>query len=176
MTTVRMQTMLKEALDFAHRYVFEGTIEGVEGDLVNRHIGGTANPIGTTYAHLVLSEDHIVNGLLKGGAELSETEWSGRTGVDRPMPWSALEKLGEWYRTAQVDLPACREYGKAVHRCAALFIGGADDETLSREIDMFGMKMAVATAFEVFVIGHANSLGGELSALKGVAGLKGYPF
>lgn len=56
------------------------------------------------------------------------------------------------------------------------FIGAADAETLGHEVEMFGMKMTVATAFEVFVIEHANSIGGEISALKSVAGLKGFPF
>jgi len=168
--------VLKAALEFAHRYVLEGTMEAVDDELANRRPGGSANSIGSTYAHVVLSEDQIVNAMIRGGKPLSEGDWSGRTGVDRPMSWSGTEALGEWYRTVVVDIAACRAYGAAVHRSATEFIAAADDEALGHEVDMFGMKMAVATAFEVFVVGHANSIGGEISALKGVAGLKGYPF
>ncbi len=168
--------VLKAALDFAHRYVLEGTMEAVPEDMANRRPGGMANTIGSTYAHVVLSEDQIVNAMLRGGKPLGEGDWSGRTGVDKPMSWSGTDALGDWYRTVSVDLVACRAYGAAVHQSATEFIATADDETLAREVDMFGMKMTVATAFEVFVIGHANSIGGEISALKGVAGLKGYPF
>lgn len=173
---LRIQEILAASLDFAHRQILEGTIEGVNGELANRAPGGSANPIGTTYAHVVLSEDFIVNGMLRAGEPLSETSWAGRTGVDRPMPWSSVEALAEWYRSAQVDLPGCRAYAEAVHEASTAFLSEAADQTLAREVDMFGMKMPAATAFEIFVIGHANSIAGEISALKGMAGLKGYPF
>ena len=171
-----LQDTLAQALDFAHRYVLEGTVEGVDDELANRRPGGRSNSIGSTYAHLVLSEDQIVNGMLKGSKPLSDGDWAGRTGVDRPMPWSSTEALAEWYRTVRVDVAACREYGRAVHEAVRDYISGATEESLAREVELFGMKMSTATAFEVFVIGHANSIGGEISALKGVAGLKGYPF
>lgn len=171
-----LQQTLGQALDFAHRYVLEGTVEGVDDELGNRRAGGNSNSIGSTYAHLVLSEDQIVNAMLKGSKPLSDGDWAGRTGVDKPMPWSSTEALAEWYQTARVDMSACRQYGEAVHASATDYITNATEDALAREVEMFGTKMSAATAFEVFVIGHANSIGGEISALKGVAGLKGYPF
>lgn len=174
--TANIKDVLKTALDFAHRYLLEGTMEGVDSELANRQPDGTANSIGSTYAHVVLSEDQIVNSMLAGATPLSAGAWAGRTGVDREMSWSGAEALNEWYRTVNVDVEACRAYGRAVHESAVAFLDRADEEALGREVELFGMRMTAAAAFEVFVIGHANSIGGEISALKGVAGLKGYPF
>jgi hypothetical protein len=176
MASIAVRDVLKDALEFAHRYVLEGTMEGVDDELANRRQDGTANSIGSTYAHVVLSEDHIVNRMIRGETPLSEDSWAGRTGVDRPMPWSSVDALRDWYGSVQVDVNLCRQYAAAVHESVLRFISDADGEELGREIEIFGMSMPVATAFEIFVIGHANSIGGELSALKGVAGLKGYPF
>lgn len=174
--TASTRDLLKTALDFAHRYILEGTMEGVDTELANTRPAGNANSIGSTYAHVVLSEDQIVNGMLAGGTPLSAGAWEGRTGVDREMSWSGADALNEWYRTVNVDVDACRAYGRAVHESAVAYLDAADEAALAREVELFGMRMTAAAGFEVFVIGHANSIGGEISALKGVAGLKGYPF
>jgi len=34
----------------------------------------------------------------------------------------------------------------------------------------------MATVFAIFVVGHLNNLSGEISAVKGTNGMKGYPF
>jgi hypothetical protein len=36
--------------------------------------------------------------------------------------------------------------------------------------------LPLATVFAVVVVGHLNNLTGEISAVKGMNGLKGYPF
>ncbi len=172
------QSVLKAALEMAHEQVLEGTMKGVSQELANRPAPGNANPIGSSYAHVALSEDIIVNGMLQGKPPLFAGSWAGRTGVDKPMPWPGMVEgdLGEWYHSAKVDLPAVRQYAQAVFASTRDFIESASDETLAREIEVFSMRMTVATAFEAFVIGHCNSLGGEISAIKGVFGMKGYPF
>src|SRR5262249_6331672 len=94
------------------------------------------------------------------------------------MPGVAEGDIGEWYRTVRVDLAACREYAKAVYAQSADFIANADDATLARPIDLsgFGMgSMPLAVVFEIFVVGHLNNLSGEISAIRGVEALRGYP-
>lgn len=171
------QSVLKSALDFAHQ-VLEGTLADVDDALANRPTGNQANPIGTSYAHVVLTEDAIVNGVLKGQVPLSASTWAGQTGCDQPMPLPGFVPgdLGAWYHAAQVSLEPLRQYAQAVYASSADFIGGADDATLAREVELFGMTMSVALVFEVFVTGHCNSLAGEISAIKGTFGHKGYPF
>jgi hypothetical protein len=176
MSEVTIQHVLGEALKMAHEQVLEGTIEGVDNELANKQTSGKDNSIGSTYAHAVLAEDSIVNAMLKGGQPLNEEAWKDKTGVDKPMTMTDPEELARWYSTVHVDIPIVREYAKAVYAASAEFIQNADDDTLAKIVDFWGMKLDVATAFEAFVIGHCNSIAGEISALKGVAGLKGYPF
>jgi hypothetical protein len=132
-------------------------------------------------AHAVLAEDGIVNGMLRGQAPLFAATWAGRTGTDRPMPMPGLVEgdMGEWYRTVQVDLGACRQYAAAIYATSEEFIGSADEDTLGRTIDMsfIGMgQLPLPLMFSTFVTGHLNNLCGEISAVKGTLGLKGYPF
>ena len=175
---VTTQSILRTALEFAHRTVMEGTMADVDQELANRPTDSRANPIGASYAHAICAEDAIVNGMLKGEQPLFAGSWAGRTGMDMPMPWPGLAEgdTGEWYQSVQVDLPAIRQYALAVYASSEAFIGSASDETLARQIDAFGTKMPLAAAFELFVTGHCNSLAGEISAIKGTFGKKGYPF
>ena len=172
--------VLRGALDAAHQ-ILDATMADVDDALANRPTPGQANPIGASYAHTLLMEDAEVNGLLQGQPPLWASSWAGRTGTDRPMPFPGLVEgdLGEWYRTVWVDLGACREYAQAVYAASAEFIGTADDATLARAIDMSfaGMgTLPLALMFSIFVTGHVNNLCGEISAIKGTFGLKGYPF
>ena len=171
-----LKSIVKGAMDFAHTQVLEGTMADVDDELANRQPAGNANSIGSSYAHTVLSEDYIVNAMLRGGTPLSDGEWAGRTGTDKPQPWGSGEDLGEWYHSVRVDLAAARQYAQAVYAKSAEFIDSLDDEGLMKEVDVFGMRMSVAMVIEAFVTGHASSLAGEISAIKGTFGRKGYPF
>jgi hypothetical protein len=170
-----LQSTLKSALEFAHQ-VLEGTMADVDAELTNRQPQGNANSLGSSYAHTILSEDYIVNGMLRGGSPLSAGEWSGRTGVDKDQPWTGGEDLGNWYHSVRVDLTAARQYAQAVYAKSAEFIDSLDDESLMKEIEPFGMRMTLAMVIEAFVTGHSSSLAGEISAIKGTFGKKGYPF
>ena len=172
--------LLRGTLEVAHQ-TLEATMSDVTDDVANRPAPGDANPVGSCYAHAVLAEDGIVNGMLKGRAPLFASSWAGRTGTDRPMPMPGLVEgdMGEWYKSVKVDLAACREYARAVYAESEAFISSADEDTLGRTVDMSfaGMgQLPLPVMFSIFVTGHLNNLCGEISALKGAAGLKGYPF
>lgn len=171
------QSTLRAALTSAHQ-VLEGTMSDVDEDLANRTAPGNANPIGAAYAHVVLAEDAIVNGWFMGQQPLCATSWVGRTGIDQPMPMSGTREgdLGVWYHSVHVDLPALRQYAQAVYANSEEFIASADDEALAREVETPMGSMPAAAAFELFVIAHCNNMVGEISAIKGAFGRKGYPF
>ena len=175
--SMSLQANLRAALDSAH-YVLEGTMGDVTDEVANAPAPGRANPVGSCYAHAVIAEDAIVNGMLAGRAPLLMATWAGRTGVDKPMPMPGMVEgdLGEWYHTVRVNVAACREYAKAVATSAAEYISGADDATLNRVIDSPFGTYPLSVFFQIFVVGHLNSLAGEVSAIKGAQGLKGYPF
>lgn len=179
-STPTSQAILKASIESAHQ-ILEATVADVSDDVANRSAPGNANPIGSSYAHAVIAEDGIVNGMLQGRPPLSMTSWSGRTGTDKPMPvpGTAEGNIGEWYHTVRVDLAACRAYAQEVYAQSEKFIAEADDTTIAREIDMsaLGMgKLPLGVVFSFLVIGHCNNLCGEISAIKGAFGLRGYPF
>lgn len=172
-----IQATLKTAIEFAHR-TMEATMADVTDELSNRPAPGCANSIGATYAHAVFSEDAWVNGHLKGGSPLWATTWAGRTGADKLMPARGIVEgdMGEWCQTVKLDLASFREYAKAVYASAESFIGSTDDATLAREVDSPVGKLPAAAVFAVIVVGHYNNHCGEISAIKGTGGLRGYPF
>jgi len=177
---ITVAQLLRDALENAHQ-TLEATMSDVTDEIANRPAPGNANPVGACYAHAVIAEDGIVNGLLRGQAPLFAGSWAGRTGADRPMPMPGMVEgdMGEWYRTVKVDLGACREYARAVYADSEAFIASAGDDTLSRVVDMSfaGLgQLPLPVMFSIFVTGHLNNLCGEISALKGTLGLKGYPF
>ena len=85
----------------------------------------------------------------------------------------------EWARRVQVDLPAARQYAQAVYASTDEYLAGLSDESLDQVLDLsakgFGAK-PVAWVFSALVISHLNNMAGEISALKGVQGAKGYPW
>jgi uncharacterized damage-inducible protein DinB len=171
--------LLKEELANAHE-TFESTAADIKDEHVHKDPGGMAFPLGATYAHLVFSEDAIVSGMLQGKAPLFATDWKDKTGASSPMPamdenWEKANS--EWSKTVQVDLNQMREYAKAVYAATDAYLETLTEEDLEKELDLGPMgKQTVVHVIYSFLVGHANSLAGELSALKGVHGAKGYPF
>jgi hypothetical protein len=171
------QQTLRAALKAAH-YTLEATMADVSDELANRPAPGTANPIGSSYAHAILVEDAIVNGLFQSKTPLLATTWAGRTGTDKPMPMPGMVQgdMGEWYHSVRVDVAACRAYAQAVYAQSETFITTADDAMLARETQTPVGPMPLAVAFATLIVGHCDNLAGEISAIKGVFGLRGYPF
>jgi hypothetical protein len=138
---------------------------------------GQAHPIGSLYAHMVISEDMLVNGLLQGGAPLYAGPWAGKTGL--PDPENAFNRTVDWARAARVDLDATRAYAQAVYAATDAYLASLDEAALDRPMDLtqFGMgQMPLGDFVANLVLGHVRDLMGEISALKGVQGAKGYPF
>jgi hypothetical protein len=106
-----VKSTLLGALRSAH-FLLEATMADVTDDIANRPAAGTANPIGSAYAHAVFAEDRAVQEMLQGQPPLFSTTWSSRTGTDRPTPFpdSPEGSMGEWYRSVKVDVAACRAY------------------------------------------------------------------
>ena len=172
--------VLTTAVKQAH-WLLNATFEGVDKELANRPAPGSANPLGTAYAHVALAEDAIVNGMLRGGQPAFAGTRAGRTGVDRTMPMPGMIEgdMGEWFRNSRVDPDKLRDYAAEVFAATEEFVAGLDVEGLSRMIDLsfagLGEK-SVADVITMLVIEHCDNLCGEISAIKGVFGAKGYPF
>ncbi|MEX2553689.1 MAG: DinB family protein [Actinomycetota bacterium] len=172
--------VLNSAVKQSH-WLLNATFEDVDQELANRPAPGNANPLGTAYAHIALAEDAVVNTMIQGKEPAFATTRAGRTGVDRPMPMPGMVEgdMGEWYHRAQVDLEVLRPYAAEVFAATEEFVAGLSDEALGRTIDLtfagLGSK-SVADVITMLVIQHCDNFSGEISAIKGVFGLKGYPF
>jgi hypothetical protein len=172
-------TLLKDELKNA-RETFEGTVSNIKTEDLPKAPGGKALPLGALWAHLVMSEDMTTQQFLKAQKPLFETEFKERTGVSELMPamdehWE--ENHAAWAQKVKLDLPLFREYEKAVYAQTEKYMEGLHEEDLEKEIDMgaWGKKTVVYFLY-AFIIGHIFSLTGEISAVKGVHGAKGYAF
>jgi DinB superfamily len=172
-------SLLKDQLKEAHE-LFENTAADIQEEHVHKDPGGKAFPLGATYAHLVFSEDVIVQGMMQAKLPLFESEWKGKTGASEPMPpmdenWTPTNE--KWSKTVTIDFPKMQQYAKAVYSATDEYVNSLSDADLEKEIDLGSWgKKTVAQMLSGFVISHACSLAGELSALKGIQGARGYPF
>jgi hypothetical protein len=162
-------------------------LEATMGDVTEgmAHWGppGVALPIGAAYAHFVTSEDWAVNVLFRGGAPLFAGTHAGRTGLSElpPDPASAKDWAGEfaaWSRRVRIDLTTFRAYAQSVYASTDSYLSSAPDTELERPLDLSAVGLGTQSVGFVVnnaVIGHAFCHCGEISALKGVQGKKGYP-
>jgi hypothetical protein len=166
---------LKEQIQMT-RMVFDGTIADVSGDDCGKLPGGTAHPIGALYAHSVMSEDFVINTMVRGGAPVMMSSFAGKTGVSEPPPAFGGD-LHSWAMKVQVDLDALKKYDKAVRAATDEYLAGASDEELSRKINFGNMgDTAISSIIGLISIVHPSNHIGEISTLKGIYGGKGYPF
>lgn len=171
--------LLKDQLKSA-RETFEGTAVDLKTEDLHKSSGPMAFPLGATYAHLIFSEDAIVQGMLQGKPALSQESWKDKTGANLAFPamdenWEVNNR--DWSNNVQIDLAQMREYAKAVYEATDTYINSLKDEDLDKEVDLGAWgKKTIAEMIYSFLIAHTNQLSGELSALKGVHGSKGYPF
>lgn len=158
--------------------VTEATIDGVDSQQLHWQPTGTAHPLGATYAHIVLGEDMWFKHTVSGQPPLCATTWTGRTGLSAmpPSPAEGTGDWGVWARSVRVDLPAFREYAKAVYEATDAWLAEQKPEDMDRIIDSgFAGPQTVGWLCNMAAI-HGSNHTGELSAIKGTQGLRGYPF
>ena len=166
--------VLQEALQWADQVV-EGTMADVTPEQAHWIPPGNAHPVGASYIHAVVAQDTLVNAMIKGGAPLMASTWAGKTGCSAPQ----FANEAEWARSVKVDLPKFREYAQAVYAASAAYLASATDADLQSTRDLSQVGYGIRTVqwmLNAVVIGHMNNLAGEISALKGAQGAKGYPF
>ncbi|HYO50718.1 MAG TPA: DinB family protein [Chloroflexia bacterium] len=173
-------TLLRQQFETAHQWL-EGTMADVTPEQAHWTPPGVANPLGASYAHVVVSEDLLVNYMVRQATPLCFSTWAERTGISEPMPLPGPDwvKYGEWARSVRVDLPAIREYAQAVYAATDEYVASLTSDDLDRSVDLSSVGMGERTLGWVLgnlVMAHAHDLMGEISCLKGLQGAKGYPF
>ncbi len=166
--------LIRDQVKIAHDW-FEGTMDGVTNEVAHWQPGGRAHPIGSLYAHVVVFEDSMINNVLQGEEPLHATAFAGKTGMEDPQ--TAYSMTLEWAQNVRVEMGAMREYAQAVYAKTDAYLESLTEEDLERDIDLgaYG-TWKLASLLLAFVFGHTRDIMGEVSALKGVKGLQGYPF
>ena len=157
----------------AHQYL-EGTLQGVQENVLDwSPQPGPASILGQ-YAHIVASEDWLVNVKARGGAALMATTYAGRTGFQTMPPMVAWNK---WARSEEVDRDALRDYARAVFAATDAYLATVTDAALDCPIDLSEVGLGQVTAGYALMLAAGNCFmhTGEISALKGLCGLTGYP-
>jgi hypothetical protein len=165
--------LLRGQFQFAHNW-FEGTVGDIAAEQMHWAAGGKTSPISGMYAHVILAEDAFVNAMLKGGAPLFASTFAGKTGLSE-IPSNPA--LGEWANHITVDPKAVRVYGKAVQESLDAYLANLQDDDLQKPFDLSMIGMGMQTVGMVLNLTLLNVYchAGEISAIKGLQGLKGYP-
>ncbi len=170
--------ILLNQLKAAHA-ALEQTMEGVTDEVAHFMPPGKANPIAGTYAHLVFSEDMFIHNFLMNTKPLMEADFKGKTGASEIQPIDWQVAYPKWLKEVKLDLKQFNEYAKRVFAESETYLASLTDEDLKKEIDMSAFGMGTRKVYEFIanlISGHVYPIMGEISVLKGIQGLKGYPF
>ncbi len=171
MNTVELlQHALKNALDI---------LDGVTADLTQEQADwqppGTALSIGTLYWHTMSGADHVVHGWGLGQPPIVQTGgWE-----EKVVVWQEPAQEGDHAASVhpvRVDLAAMHDYARAVSDAAQAWLGTLAPEDLERVVETPLGELQLGPMLEIFVVWHISAHTGEISALKGCQGARGYPF
>jgi len=147
-------------------------MQDLTDEVVSWHPGGTANTIAQLLAHLVSGQDLLVNDklLVGGGTPLHDSGWAAKTGIPLERPWI-------WQREVwRLNLPAFDEFRREVAASALRLVDAMTEAELDREASWIrGPERPVAMLWQTIFINHGLGHCGEISAIKGMQGLKGLP-
>lgn len=160
-------TYAKKALEQSFG-LFNMIADGMTDQQYNMKPEGTANSIAKSHVHAMTAVDFFINGTLKGG----QMGWPAFARANG-LPGNPTEI---WGHTGAIPLAAMKEYSANVQKSVLEYIGSLSDADLDRELDtpFFGKQTAafLIQLADMHTVGH----GGDMSAVKGLQGLKGLPF
>jgi hypothetical protein len=168
--------MIRAAFKTNHDFL-AGTIAGVTDAEANASVQGNANPISATYGHIVMGEDALVNAICRDGAPMFASSHAGKTGFSEPPP--AGPQWRDWALRVRADMAQAGSFAQAVFGATDGWLAGLTDADLDRVLDLpakgVGAPPMPLGAFLSIVAANAAWHTGEIAALKGIRGGRGYP-
>lgn len=166
-------SLLRFQFQFAHQWM-EDTLKGVIPELAHWQPEGKPHPIGAEYVHVVTTEDFLVNSILKETHPLMTTDYAGKVGFSEPPPQGNRDA---WARSLKVDLGAVNTYAQAVYAATDSYLMSISDPDLEKTLDLTPLGFGTQSVSFVLnlVILNVYSHSGEISCLKGLNGVQGYP-
>lgn len=169
---MRTQDLLRAQYEQAHG-ILEQVIDDCSPEALAQVAGGTVGSISAIYAHLVYDEDGMIARPAGQDTVWESGDWAAKTGLDMPGP----SQTQEWAQSGpQYDLAAFREYAQAVYAATDDYLANVSDDGLDAKIEAGRGEVPAGTWVGTTSLWHVVSHQGEISALKGVQGLKGLPF
>jgi len=164
--------LLTEAHDF-----LEGTLADITPEQLAWDPPGKAFSIGANYVHVLASEDMGTQALLRGQPLLAAGAWADRMGLSEPPPLGPGGDLKAWGQRVKVDLPALRQYARAVYAATDAYLATLEPAALGRPLDLsqFGFGQRTVLFVLTGLLANVSLHTGEISCLKGLQGQKGYP-
>lgn len=164
---------VQTAFGGAH-FWFNGTAGDVTKEQANALPPGSAHPIGALMAHILHAEDAMIAMFITH----REPAWS-REGWAAKASHGLILEFPEDRSSISYDPDFLREYGAAVFASTDAFLASLTEADLDRELDMTAAGMGVLPMGRfllTMLLGNTYAHTGEISAQKGLVGLKGYPF
>jgi hypothetical protein len=153
-----------ELTRYALSFAFD-ILEQVVADLTQEQADwtppGTVSTIGAIYSHVITYVDFI----------LQEVCIAQSDAVFAEPP---LEEIR--MQDVQVELSTLHAYADEVKTTLHDWLSSLTPEDLEREMETSLGELNLGQLLEVYIIWHINVHCGEISALKGCQGLKGYPW
>ena len=165
-------SFIRSQFTLAHDWL-GATMNGVTNETAQWTPDGKPNPIGAQLGHVVTTEDFLMSAV-RSQPPLMATEYAGKTGLSElppPGDWSM------WAHSVKVDVATANAYAKVVWANSDAILAAMSDDDLNKPFDLSGIGMgmqSVATVINLIVLNNYVHMG-EISALKGLQGLRGYP-
>lgn len=162
---------IRQQVDIMRRQT-AAVVQDITDEQCNWPPPGTANTIGATFLHIIVSEDSFIHSVVQGKPRLWDTEnWSTKTGINPPPA------RGNWegVKNKTIALESVRAYEQVVRAATDAYLAALTGEELARRVTFIGGEQPVAEVLARMVV-HTSGHIGEIAALKGVQGGKGLPF
>jgi hypothetical protein len=154
-----------ELLQYSIGFAFD-VLDQVTADLTQEQVDwtppGTASSIGSIYSHLVTYLDFFVHEMCIG---------QKYEGFQEPAPPPEI-----MMQDVQADLVTLHERAKEVRAVTEDWLASLTPADLDVELETSVGLLNVGQMVEAYIIWHINVHCGEIAALKGCQGAKGYPW
>jgi hypothetical protein len=166
--------LLQMQMSMAHHWL-EGTMKQVTPAVALWRPSGRPGNIGSQYAHVALTEDYFIQVALRHETPLMAGAYAGKVGLSEIPPIGG--SWDKWSQGVQVDLDKLRAYAHGVYGATEDYLSSIGDETLGESVDVSDAGLGVRTvAFLLaMLLANVHNHCGEIAAIKGLQGLKGYP-
>ncbi|MCB0045665.1 MAG: DinB family protein [Caldilineaceae bacterium] len=150
-----------------------GTLDGTTSDVFTQIPGDRIPPISAQLVHIFTGADFFVLGQAAQQAPLITSSFADKSGIgELPPPGGDLV---EWSRTAQIDRERVLAYGQAVYAAIDDYLASLTDDDLDQMRDLGSMGEQPVSWILNIILLNTFSHTGEISCIKGLNGLKGYP-